>query len=116
MPFASLRGSSVATRTPANKYRHCRSVSFSDGKHDGPIRGLGRGEDGGAETSTSAETGAETTGTELETPAGAGAGASSFVPSARSKRLENMLAGLVDSSSASSRVQLALIVEGVYLV
>ncbi|VDC04605.1 unnamed protein product [Peniophora sp. CBMAI 1063] len=97
VPFASLRGSSVATRTPANNYRHRRSVSFSDGKHDGPIRGLGRGEDGGAETSASAETGAETTGTELETPAGAGA--MSFVPSARSKRLENMLAGLVDSSS-----------------
>ncbi|KZV76234.1 L domain-like protein [Peniophora sp. CONT] len=99
VPFASLRASSVATRTPANKYRHRRSVSFSDGKHDGPIRGLGREDEGGAETSTSAETGAEMTGTELETPAGAGIAAASFVPSARSKRLENMLAGLVDSSS-----------------
>lgn len=66
--------------TPASKPGHRRSVSFSDGKREGPIRGLGRGkheESGNGELPT-------------EVPAGE----ASFEPSARSKRISEMLGGL----------------------
>ncbi|KAI0671057.1 hypothetical protein C8Q78DRAFT_1079006 [Trametes maxima] len=72
--------------TPANRIGHRRSVSFSDGKHDGPIVGIGRNiptpdvSEGGDDTSPLA--------------AGPRTGDKSsavLVPSARSKRIANML-------------------------
>lgn len=66
--------------TPASKSSHRRSVSFSDGKREGPIRGLGRithvdGSDNAL------------TGQVLD-------GDSPFEPSVRSKRIGEMLDGL----------------------
>ena len=67
-------------QTPAGKAGYRRSVSFSDGKREGPIRGLGR--------STHAESSdSELVGQVL-------IGYSSFEPSARSKRIGEMLDGL----------------------
>ena len=66
--------------TPASKSGHRRSVSFSDGKREGPIRGLGR--------STQAErSDGELTGQAL-------VGDLPFELSARSKRIGEMLDGL----------------------
>jgi protein NUD1 len=66
--------------TPANKSGHRRSVSFSDGKREGPIRGLGR--------STHVDSGDNVlTGQVLD-------GDSPFEPSVRSKRIGEMLDGL----------------------
>lgn len=66
--------------TPANKSGHRRSVSFSDGKREGPIRGLGR--------STHVDSGDNVlTGQVLDVD-------SPFEPSARSKRIGEMLDGL----------------------
>jgi protein NUD1 len=66
--------------TPAGKSGHRRSVSFSDGKREGPIRGLGRSThvDGGDNVLT---------GQVLD-------GESPFEPSVRSKRIGEMLNGL----------------------
>ncbi|TFY57019.1 hypothetical protein EVJ58_g7285 [Rhodofomes roseus] len=76
--------------TPAVRLGHRRSVSFSDGKRDGPIRGIGRN----VPTST------DTEGTEDEDDSplasGAGKAGSVFVPSARSKRIAEMLGNLED--------------------
>ena len=66
--------------TPASKPGYRRSVSFSDGKREGPIRGLGRSPH--ADSSDS-----ELVGQVL-------IGDSSFEPSARSKRIGGMLDGL----------------------
>jgi len=66
--------------TPASKSGHRRSVSFSDGKREGPIRGLGR--------STHVDCGDKSlTGQVLD-------GDSPFEPSIRSKRIGEMLDGL----------------------
>ena len=66
--------------TPASKPGHRRSVSFSDGKREGPIKGLGR--------STRADSSDnELTGQVL-------VGDLRFEPSARSKRIGEMLDGL----------------------
>ena len=67
-------------RTPASKSGHRRSVSFSDGKREGPIRGLGR--------STHADrSDSELTGQVL-------VGDLPFELSTRSKRIGEMLDGL----------------------
>ncbi|KAI3611006.1 sin component scaffold protein cdc11, partial [Moniliophthora roreri] len=72
-------------RTPLHSSKHRRSVSFSDGKLDGPIRGLGR-------NSESDDEAAENTVQKDNTG----------VPSARSKRIADMMAALeVDSDSQS---------------
>ncbi|KAI0061603.1 hypothetical protein BV25DRAFT_1805264 [Artomyces pyxidatus] len=71
-----------AHQTPANRPRHRRSVSFSDGKHEGPIRGLHSEE------------------SEADDPDRAHSmlvGTSSFVPSARSKRIAGMMEDLEDT-------------------
>ena len=66
--------------TPASKSGHRRSVSFSDGKREGPIRGLGR--------STHVDSGDNVlTGQVLD-------GDSPFEPSVRSKRIGEILDGL----------------------
>ncbi|KAI0004643.1 hypothetical protein BJV74DRAFT_971764 [Russula compacta] len=66
--------------TPAGKPGHRRSVSFSDGKREGPIRGLGR------------STHADSSNRELVSQVLVGD--SPFEPSARSKRIGEMLGGL----------------------
>jgi hypothetical protein len=66
--------------TPASKSGRRRSVSFSDGKREGPIRGLGR--------STHADS------SDNEFVGQLLVGDSTFEPSARSKRIGEMLDGL----------------------
>ncbi len=65
--------------TPASKSGHRRSVSFSDGKREVPIRGLGR--------STHVDSSDNELGQVLD-------GDSPFEPSVRSKRIGEMLDGL----------------------
>ncbi|KAI0304542.1 hypothetical protein B0F90DRAFT_1706753 [Multifurca ochricompacta] len=74
-------------RTPASKLGHRRSVSFSDGKREGPIRGLGRGAHAGC--------------SDTEPVTRVSVAELSFEPSARSKRIGQMLDGLesIDDSS-----------------
>jgi hypothetical protein len=74
-PVSALKDPQGKYQTPVGKHghHHRRSVSFSDGKRDGPIRGLGRTTDGGS---------------------GGGVG---FVPSARSKRIADMMVDLEES-------------------
>jgi hypothetical protein len=67
-------------QTPASKPGYRRSVSFSDGKREGPIRGLGRSMH--ADSSDSVLVGQVLIGD------------SPFEPSARSKRIGEMLDGL----------------------
>lgn len=70
--------STLRYQTPMRR-GHRRSVSFSDGKRDGPIRGLGRDGGHGDEQQESAVV--------------------SFVPSARSKRIANMMEALENSGA-----------------
>ncbi|KAI0655635.1 hypothetical protein C8Q70DRAFT_1115791 [Cubamyces menziesii] len=92
--------------TPANKIGHRRSVSFSDGKHDGPIAGIGR----------NIPTPDEPAAGEDDSPLASGSrvgdkSSAVLVASARSKRIANMLDNLENSdledspsrASASSR-------------
>ncbi|KAJ4496350.1 hypothetical protein C8J55DRAFT_496607 [Lentinula edodes] len=82
-PASVLKDVSVARyRTPQRKSKHRRSVSFSDGKRDGPIRGLNKN----AEFD--------------DVPGGSRIG---FVPSARSRRIANMLVALEDSDYNSEK-------------
>lgn len=76
--------------TPAARLAHRRSVSFSDGKRDGPIRGIGR--------NVPTPDGTEGTEDEDDSPLASGASkaGSIFVPSARSKRIAEMLDNLED--------------------
>jgi protein NUD1 len=79
-------------KTPAHSGHHRRSVSFSDGKRDGPIRGLTRnaGEDGVLEA-------------DCEDPGYVKSGTGSLsIPSARSKRIADMLDGFDDQSEVSA--------------
>ena len=69
----------VRYQTPQPGKRHRRSVSFSDGKRDGPIRGL---------VDVTVEGGVSTV--------------SGFVPSARSKRIALMMDALEDSGESTS--------------
>ncbi|KAF7799379.1 hypothetical protein EIP86_010611 [Pleurotus ostreatoroseus] len=79
--------------TPAHQIGHRRSVSFSDGKRDGPIAGLGRNLPTPTPDTTleSADEFSEVTG---EGPSGV----SSMVPSVRTKRIADMLEDLEDVS------------------
>jgi hypothetical protein len=72
-------------RTPTSKPCHQRSVSFSDGKREGPIRGLGR--ETYQDSSSDIDLTSKVPGREL-----------SFVPSVRSKRIGEMLDGLQSTS------------------
>ncbi|KAI0259785.1 hypothetical protein BC834DRAFT_832867 [Gloeopeniophorella convolvens] len=75
-------------QTPARSSGHRRSVSFSDGRREGPILGLGRDTDSDA--------------SESESKSEAHAGGPSFVPSIRSKRIADMLQGVDDESLSAS--------------
>jgi protein NUD1 len=80
-PVVAFAGPLVSNHcTPTSKPGYRRSVSFSDGKREGPIRGLGR------------DTYADSGDTELSTDDPVGE--ASFEPSARSKRIGEMLDGL----------------------
>ena len=81
-------------RTPSNKPGHRRSVSFSDGKREGPIRGLGRGT-------------YQDTSSDIDLTSKFLGGESSFVPSARSKRIGEMLEGLQSTSKRASEFYIA---------
>jgi len=71
-------------RTPAHRLSHRRSVSFSDGKRDGPIRGLNpKGHDSDDDVLSLATSVSE------NDPA-----QGSFMPSARSKRIAEMMQNL----------------------
>jgi hypothetical protein len=70
----------VRYQTPQQAKRHRRSVSFSDGKRDGPIRGL-----------------VDITAQEATAAASMMSGASGFIQSARSKRIAQMMNALEDS-------------------
>lgn len=74
--------------TPANK-GHRRSVSFSDGKRDGQIRGLTRKPIDSDASGELEHEGDEQFGAAL-----------SFIPSARSKRIADMMDGLEDSMTS----------------
>lgn len=95
-PTSALKDPSRSGQhTPAHQVGHRRSVSFSDGKRDGPIAGIGRNVPTPTPDSTleslSADEFSEITG---EGPSGAGAGAG--VSSARTKRIADMLEDLED--------------------
>ncbi|OSD02453.1 hypothetical protein PYCCODRAFT_1367524 [Trametes coccinea BRFM310] len=78
--------------TPANRSGHRRSVSFSDGKHDGPIRGIGRN----VPTPEGSRTGEDDEDSPLVLESRAEEGSAVLVPSARSRRIANMLDNLGD--------------------
>ncbi|KAG2144182.1 uncharacterized protein EDB93DRAFT_1154211 [Suillus bovinus] len=96
MPRSALKSTSVTPvsamkdpsrdrhRTPAQRLGHCRSVSFSDGKRDGPIRGLNTK---GHESDDDA--GSLATSISEDDPA-----QGLFIPSARSRRLAEMMQNL----------------------
>ncbi|KAI0754656.1 hypothetical protein C8Q80DRAFT_1216571 [Daedaleopsis nitida] len=109
-PVSALKTANGSIHTPASRIGHRRSVSFSDGKHDGPIRGIGRNvptpdvptPDGSVvgDDDSPFASGSRTTESAV------------LVPSARSKRIADMLGGLEHSdydddspskASASSR-------------
>ena len=73
-PVSALKNGKHHNRTPGNR-GHRRSVSFSDGKRDGPIRGMGR--NAGANGRECAQVGDPM-----------------FVPSVRSKRIADMMEDL----------------------
>ncbi|KAI0364092.1 hypothetical protein BV20DRAFT_956956 [Pilatotrama ljubarskyi] len=73
--------------TPATKLGHRRSVSFSDGRHDGPIAGIGRNIPT-PDVSTAGVDDSEVASVAKEEGKSGGA---TMVPSARSKRIANML-------------------------
>ncbi|KAI0351465.1 hypothetical protein OH77DRAFT_1411124 [Trametes cingulata] len=72
--------------TPATKLGHRRSVSFSDGKHDGPIAGIGRNIPTPDVSTGEDDSQGPPDATEGEKSCGA-----ILVPSARSKRIADML-------------------------
>ncbi|KAJ3998798.1 hypothetical protein F5050DRAFT_1566398 [Lentinula boryana] len=84
-PASVLKDVSAARyRTPQKNSKHRRSVSFSDGKRDGPIRGLNKNSENG----------------DVTVPGGSRSG---FIPSARSRRIANMLMALEDSDYDSDK-------------
>lgn len=87
---------------------HRRSVSFSDGKHEGQIRGIGRGELSLTSVDDSDGESEDRSLSALQT-----GDRSTFVPSARSKRIADMLAmddesAFLDSPSKSSSARSSL--------
>ncbi|KAG5221203.1 sin component scaffold protein [Salix suchowensis] len=95
-PVSVMKDSS-RHRTPANKHRHRRSVSFSDGKRDGPIRGLSRTMEDSLSLASSSGA------SENNTIRDAGHATPGFVPSARSKRIADLVENL-ESDSAHDRL------------
>ncbi|GJE91807.1 hypothetical protein PsYK624_079580 [Phanerochaete sordida] len=90
-PVSTVRG---RLATPAHRIGHRRSVSFSDGKHEGPIAGLGRNvPTPDPDASALSDDSAAEEGGEGEMQA-----SSALVPSARSKRIAEMLDGLEETS------------------
>ncbi|KAH8077035.1 hypothetical protein BXZ70DRAFT_709242 [Cristinia sonorae] len=81
-------------QTPLARLGHRRSVSFSDGKREGPILGVGRNAPTPDVTEGSAETESEMT----DLSKSQSQGPSEAVPSARSKRIADMLQGIEDSA------------------
>lgn len=73
-------------RTPAQRIGHRRSVSFSDGKRDGPIRGLSTKLHESDDDLRTSFTGTTTTTSSLDPSQSSGC-----LPSARSKRLAEMM-------------------------
>ncbi|KAF9493539.1 hypothetical protein BDN71DRAFT_1450228 [Pleurotus eryngii] len=90
-PVSVMKDSS-RHRTPANKHRHRRSVSFSDGKRDGPIRGLSRTMEDSLSLASSSGA------SENNTIRDAGHATPGFVPSARSKRIADLVENLESDS------------------
>lgn len=74
-------------RTPSKRPDHRRSVSFSDGKREGPIMGLGRGT-------------YQDSSSDIDLTSKVPGGESSFMPSVRSKRIGEMLDGLQSTSTS----------------
>jgi len=74
-------------RTPTSRPGHRRSVSFSDGKREGPIRGLGRGT-------------YQDSSSDIDLTSKVPGGEPSFVPSVRSKRIGEMLDGLQSTGTS----------------
>ena len=88
-PVSAMQdGSRGRQQTPAHRLSHRRSVSFSDGKRDGPIAGLGRNLPTPDGSMLSSSTSASSTASSDSEPSTA------LVPSARSKRIAEMLEGL----------------------
>ncbi len=91
-PMSVMKGNKM--QTPANRRGHRRSVSFSDGKRDGPIRGIGR--------NIPTPDGSALDDDDSPLPSGSKAGDRSnavLVPSARSKRIANLLDDLENAGS-----------------
>ncbi|KAL6300103.1 hypothetical protein BKA93DRAFT_547950 [Sparassis latifolia] len=86
-PMSAMKNNS-GNRTPANRLAHRRSVSFSDGKRDGPILGIGRNAPSPDIT------------VEDDSPLASGSNKSAaiLVPSARTRRIADMLDNLEDLS------------------
>ena len=74
-------------KTPANRIGHRRSVSFSDGKHDGPILGIGRNVPSPEVSRIGDDDSPLASGSRLGESA-------VLIPSARSKRIADMLGDL----------------------
>jgi hypothetical protein len=91
-------------RTPLHKIGHRRSVSFSDGKRDGPIRGLSR--DVGGE-------GDDVRGAALADPLASRNVV--FVQSARSKRIAAMMGELEDTGELLLGIVLCLVMPNLVL-
>ncbi|KAF4581538.1 hypothetical protein EYR40_009823 [Pleurotus pulmonarius] len=94
-PVSVMKDSS-RHRTPANKHRHRRSVSFSDGKRDGPIRGLSRTMENSLSMASSSGA------SENNTIRDAGHATLGFVPSARSKRIADLVENLETDSGSEN--------------
>ena len=83
-------------QTPANKLKHRRSVSFSDGKRDGQIAGLGRN------VPTPDNSGMEFDAGSLSDSGVASGSSTALIPSARSKRIADMLENLENTCECHS--------------
>ncbi|CAL1713429.1 unnamed protein product [Somion occarium] len=91
MKSSSVTPLSAMKQTPINCVSRRRSVSFSDGRRDGPIEGIGRNAPSSEAVSGSdSELEDELDATEPSTR--------SLLPSARSKRIADMLEGLDDDA------------------
>ncbi|KAI0689252.1 hypothetical protein BC835DRAFT_1308449 [Cytidiella melzeri] len=91
-PVSVLRNTSRSRiQTPANRLVHKRSVSFSDGKRDGPIVGIGR-------NIPTPDVTAESDCGSTSDIASVEHGGAPLVSSARSKRIADMLEDLEDTS------------------
>lgn len=99
-PVSALKDPSRSrVQTPLNRLAHRRSVSFSDGKREGPILGVGRN----APTPDTTTTTATETDDDSEVPIDvitANARSEPALPSARSKRIADMLEDLEDSGGS----------------